>query len=133
MTTEQTDKLTAAADKLTPTEVAKVARSRIKDTKAASVKARAAITPGHLKRKAAERRKLMGTIDRNKSYPQDLFLAKTGMRSRTFANALATGLKVTWVNRKAWITGEDYYEWLRSQAKSQAPATPEAPAVPTSE
>lgn len=105
--------------KMSPQSVAKKARDAIRDPAESARKARQSIPKGYMQKKANERKRLMGPVSRDMSYPQEKLMQLTGMRRLAWRRALESGLKVTRISGKAWVTGEEYYRWLKSQAKAE--------------
>ena len=62
-----------------------------------------------------------GKIDRNSVYPLGTFLLITRMGKKGFREARASGLRVVYHSRTAFVTGEDFAEWLSKPGRRTEP------------
>ena len=74
----------------------------------------------HFKKLAADRKKKMGPISRQETYPKEKLMELAGWGAAAWRNAVRTGLAFTRNGAQTSVTGEAYFRWTESNATVEA-------------
>ena len=78
------------------------------------------LPPNHFKKLAADRKKKMGPISRQETYPQHKLMALAGWGDSAWRNAVKAGLECYRHGVQLYVTGEAYFRWIEKQSAAQA-------------
>lgn len=77
----------------------------------------------HPTKKPAPPRKAPRCIERGKAYPLQEFLTITGWSNEALRNRRDEGLRVVYAGRQAWVSGDDFNDFILDHRRQTVPDT----------
>lgn len=93
-------------------------KKQSQESAAAARESKKDLPADHFKKKAAQRKSKMGPVSRNEVYPQQVLMDLCGWGRLAWRKAVDSGLESYPHGSITYVTGEAYYAWVSSQAKS---------------